>query len=48
MDLIITILGIIFALTASGALALVILFVKCDLVAAEEERKRNHEKQENH
>ena len=46
MDLIITILGIIFALTASGVLALVILFITCD-AAAEEERKR-HEKQTNH
>jgi hypothetical protein len=47
MDFIITLLGIVSALIASGALALVILFLSCDAAAEREERNR-HEKQENH
>ena len=47
MDFIVTLLGIVFALIASGALALVVLFLTCDAAAEKEERKR-HEKQENH
>jgi hypothetical protein len=39
MDFIVTILGITFALFASGALTLVILFLSCD-IAAEQEKKR--------
>lgn len=48
MDIIVIILGAISALIAFGAFAIIALFIKCDLVAAEEERKRHHEKQENH
>jgi hypothetical protein len=47
MDFIITLLGIVSALIASGALALVVLFLTCDAAAEKEERKR-YEKQENH
>ena len=47
MDIIIALLGIVFALIASGALALVILFLSCDAAAEKEERNR-HENKENH
>ena len=47
MDIIVIILGAIFALITLGAFFIVALFIKCDLVAAEEERKLN-EKQKNH
>jgi hypothetical protein len=33
MDFIVTLLGIVFALIASGALALVVLFLTCDAAA---------------
>jgi len=42
MDFIVTILGITFALFASGALTLVILFLSCD-IAAEQEKKQTLE-----
>jgi len=47
MDIIVITLGAIFAITAFFAFAIIALFIKCDLVAMEEERKRN-EKQANH
>lgn len=48
MDFIFILLGCILALITLGAFFIVALFIKCDLVAAEEERKRHHEKQAHH
>lgn len=47
MDFIGIFCGIIFALVSFGLLAIIALFISCDL-AAEEERKRHHENKENH
>ena len=46
MDFIGIFCGIIFALVSFGLLAIIALFISCDL-AAEDERKR-HENKENH
>jgi len=47
MDLIGIFCGIIFALVSFGLLAIIALFISCDL-AAEEERKRKHENETHH
>jgi len=48
MDYIIIFVASIFAFLAFAAFAVIALFVKCDLAAEEEARKRLYEKQENH
>ena len=47
MEILNILCGISFVLVLFGLLAVIALFISCDL-AAEEERKRHHEKQENH
>jgi len=47
MDIIGIFCGIIFALVSFGLLAIIALFISCDL-AAEEEKKRHHENKKNH
>lgn len=47
MDFIGIFCGVIFALMSFGLLAIIALFISCDLAAADE-RKRKHENKENH
>ena len=47
MDFIGIFCGIVFALVSFGLLAIIALFISCDM-AAEEERKHRHENKKNH